>query len=223
MSNAQTSSIIKHLSAVEFNLAIQTPGVIVDVRTEKEFNAGHINKAVNISTNDPKIVNKLLALKKDEAIYLYCYSGARSRHVAIFLEKQGYTKIYNLRRGIIEWKQSKLPLEVEKVAEAPVPDKMSIEEFDKTLASESLVFVDFYAPWCLPCKQMMPMMDELEKEYAGKIKLVRVNADASSDLFKKIDASTVPFLVLYKNGKPVYTKNGKTEKSELKTTFDKYL
>lgn len=215
----EVASIVKHVSAKDFFLQIKNPGVVIDVRTDREFFAGHIENAVNISTSDPQIVQKLLAYDKNLPIYLYCYSGSRSRHVAIFLEKQGYTSIYNLRRGTIEWKQENLPLVKSDVPTVEVPDKMSIDDFDKVVASEKLVFVDFYAPWCLPCKQMMPMIDELKDEYKGKVAVVKVNADASSELFRKINAGTVPYLVLYKNGIPVFSKSGKVEKDEITKVF----
>jgi len=62
---------------------------------------------------------------------------------------------------------------------------MKIGAYNRLLQSDSLVFIDFYAPWCGPCRKMMPMMDSLKVSYHKKLKIVKINSDASKKLMKE--------------------------------------
>jgi len=96
---------------------------------------------------------------------------------------------------------------------------MEYEELARFIESGKPVFVDFYALWCGPCRTMMPTIDELKLKYHGKINIVKVNVDASKKLVKEMKIQSVPYLVLYNGGKPVYTKNGLTARDELEKAF----
>ena len=224
-SYAQSSNSMKNVSAVEFKSLIEkAPGVLIDTRTQKEFNAGFIKGAELYSLVDPQIAAKLLRLPKDKTIYTYCYSGARSKKVANFLAQNGYTNIVNLQGGIIDWNRNKFT--VEKPANAALQaqeNQFSAETYNATVSKDKLVFVDFYAPWCAPCKAMMPYINELQKEYAGKVTIVKVNADASRDLMMKKNIRGIPFLELYKNGQQVWSKAGAVSKQDLINLFEEYL
>jgi len=96
---------------------------------------------------------------------------------------------------------------------------MELDEFNALINSGELVFVDFYAPWCAPCRKMIPMIDSLKTEYKGQIAVVKINADASKKLMKSLSIQSVPNLILYKNGKSLFTHTGIISKSELENVF----
>ncbi len=76
---------------------------LIDVRTPAEFNQGHIKKAININLYSGSFIIEFDKLKKDQAVYLYCRTGRRSRTASRKLAKRGFTKIYDLQGGIMNW------------------------------------------------------------------------------------------------------------------------
>lgn len=75
-------------------------------------------------------------------------------------------------------------------------------EFDQKLASEKLLLVDFWAPWCGPCKMLAPVIEELANEYLGKVTVAKVNTDECTDLAVRYGIQSIPTVILFKNGKP---------------------
>ena len=90
---------------------------------------------------------------------------------------------------------------------------------ERVIKSSKPVLVDFYAPWCAPCRKMMPMIDSLKTEYKDKVTIVKINVDASKKLMKELSIVSVPYLVLYHKGIILYSKYGLTEKQELEKVF----
>lgn len=84
---------------------------IVDVRTEEEFGRGHLKNAINIDFFDENYLDYFAKFNKKEPIYLYCRSGRRSNDVANELKKIGFEEVYDLKGGLIEWKQNNFELE----------------------------------------------------------------------------------------------------------------
>ncbi|WMJ23279.1 thioredoxin [Paludicola sp. MB14-C6] len=72
---------------------------------------------------------------------------------------------------------------------------------DEVLESEIPVLVDFYADWCGPCKMLAPIMDEIAKEYASTVKVVKLNIDEVTDVASEYGVMSIPTLILFKNGK----------------------
>lgn len=83
---------------------------VLDVRTEAEYKTGFIGEAENISSGEVAKKIDSLASHKDEDVLVYCQSGARSASVAKLLVKNGFTKVNNLRGGIMAWKNAGLPV-----------------------------------------------------------------------------------------------------------------
>jgi thioredoxin 1 len=75
------------------------------------------------------------------------------------------------------------------------------EEFEQKLASENLLLVDFWAPWCGPCKMLAPVLDELANEYFGKVTVVKVNTDECPEVAARYGIQSIPTVILFKNGK----------------------
>ena len=75
--------------------------------------------------------------------------------------------------------------------------------------------LDFWAPWCGPCHVMAPVLEEIEKELAGKIEIEKINVDENSDKASKYGVMSIPTYILEKDGKEVGRKIGVTAKAEL--------
>jgi len=212
---------VKQVNSIEFEKLIKdSSGTLLDVRTLGEFKNGHIKEAGQLNYYALDFRQKLLLLPKNQPIYLYCNTGYRSQRTAEILVKNGYKDVYNLEHGILEWNLKNLPVLVEPDAKPDIENKMEMDEFNALINSEKLVFVDFYAPWCAPCRKMMPMMDSLKTEYKDKVTIVKINVDASKKLMKELGIVSVPYLVLYYKGIILYSKNGLTEKQELEKVFN---
>ena len=211
---------VKQVNSIEFEKLIKdSSGTLLDVRTLGEFKNGHIKEAGQLNYYALDFRQKLLLLPKNQPIYLYCNTGYRSQRTAEILVKNGYKDVYNLEHGILEWNLKNLPVLVEPDAKPDIENKMEMDEFNALINSEKLVFIDFYAPWCAPCRKMMPMIDSLKTEYKDKVTIVKINVDASKKLMKELGIVSVPYLVLYHKGIILYSKYGLTEKQELEKVF----
>ena len=93
----------------------------------------------------------------------------------------------------------------------------------EVLQSELPVLVDFYADWCGPCKMMAPVIDELEKEYAGKIKVGKVDGDADEDLAGEYGVMSIPMFGIFKGGKLVDSAIGAIPKASLEEKIVKAI
>lgn len=92
------------LSPDEFKSQINDKKVqLVDVRTAREYGSGHIQGAKNIDFYSGKFAAEFNKLKKDKPVYVYCRTGARSRHAANKLADLGFKEIYDLKGGIVRW------------------------------------------------------------------------------------------------------------------------
>jgi thioredoxin len=223
LSCAQNSEVLQ-IDSREFQRLIQTyKGVLLDVRTRSEFSNGHIENSGNLNYYALDFRKKLELLPKDQAIYLYCNTGYRSEKAAEMLLDMGYTKVYNLQHGIMEWELNNFKVVVEPDARPDLDYKMEPEEFAELIASGELLFIDFYAPWCGPCLTMMPIIDSLKVEYHANVQIVKINADASKKLVKELQLIGVPYLALYYRGNLLFTKNGAMARTELTSLLDQNI
>ena len=103
-----------------------------------------------------------------------------------------------------------------------------IEITDENFAQEvcketTLTLVDFWATWCGPCRKLSPMLDELAKDYDGKVKFVKIKADENLQTAQKYSISGVPCLLVFKNGEPVERMVNIVPKSTIIANLDKHL
>lgn len=89
------------------------------------------------------------------------------------------------------------------------------ENFDKTINGAETVLVDFWAPWCGPCKMLGPVFEEAEKEVNGKAVLAKINVDEQQDLAVRFGVTSIPTLILFKNGKEVKRSLGFIDKTKI--------
>jgi thioredoxin 1 len=98
------------------------------------------------------------------------------------------------------------------------------ETFDtEVLKAAEPVLVDFWAPWCGPCKMLAPTVDALATDYAGRVRVVKVNTDVSRKAAMNYRIEGIPTLLLFKGGQPVERVVGLQPKDRLAATLDKHL
>jgi len=97
---------------------------------------------------------------------------------------------------------------------------MRIEEFNRILKTSKMpVVVEFWAPWCGPCKMMAPSLNKVSQEFNGEVKLMKVNADESSDLLRSLKVMSIPTILAYRQGELVMRKAGAQPESVLREWF----
>ncbi len=96
--------------------------------------------------------------------------------------------------------------------------------FEKeVLNSELITVVDFWAPWCGPCRKMGPILDEIAEEFKDKIKVVKINTDENLKTATEYQISSLPSLFIFKNGEPKETMIGLMPKSAIVSNIQKYV
>lgn len=88
------------------------------------------------------------------------------------------------------------------------------------LQSEVPVLVDFWAPWCGPCRAIAPVLDQIAEEYAGKVKIVKMNVDENQNIPTQFGVRGIPTLMVFKGGERVATKVGALAKAQLGSFID---
>jgi thioredoxin 1 len=94
---------------------------------------------------------------------------------------------------------------------------------DEVLDSELPVLVDFWAPWCGPCRMVAPVVDEISQQYAGRIKVVKMNTDENPEVASTYGIRSIPTLMVFKGGTRVDMVVGAVPKTTLATTLERHL
>jgi thioredoxin 1 len=87
--------------------------------------------------------------------------------------------------------------------------------FDQTVASSSALLVDFWAPWCGPCRMIAPVIEEIGKELAGKVTVAKVNVDEAPGIAGAHNVTSIPTLMIFKNGQLADRSTGLASKAAL--------
>ena len=102
-----------------------------------------------------------------------------------------------------------------------VKEITSAKEFEQeVLDSANPVFVDFWAEWCGPCRAVSPAVEELSKDYDGRVDFVKVNVDQNNELAQKYNVFSIPTLAIFSNGQVIAQKSGASPKESIRTYID---
>ena len=209
---AQTSKNIQLLEAPAFAEKIKnTPNAqILDVRTPQEFAGDHIENAKNINWLNADFATNAATLNNTKPVFVYCKAGSRSNKAAAKLEEMGFTNIYDLQGGILKWEATGLSKPSDKLV------GINRQQFEALLNSDKKVLINFFAPWCAPCKKMEPYISKMQKENSDKVVIVRLNADDNKTIMKELKVEELPTLLLYENKNLKWKSSGFVSEEDLK-------
>jgi thioredoxin 1 len=101
---------------------------------------------------------------------------------------------------------------------------LSDSTFDEEVkGSSEPILVDFWAEWCGPCKMIAPTLEEISRDYAGKLKIAKLNVDDSPDVARRFEVMSIPTLILFKDGEPVQRLVGAKGKNQLVQEIEPFL
>ena len=105
-----------------------------------------------------------------------------------------------------------------------MPKHVTEKDFqNEVLDSDIPVMVDFWAEWCFPCKTISPLVDELAKEYSGKLKVVKIDVDSNNRIAADYMIMSIPSLLIFKGGKVVDTIRGAVPKKTIQEHIEKVV
>jgi len=185
---------------------------LLDVRTPEEFGVEHLENANNVNVNSPDFATKAAQYDKSKPIFVYCKVGGRSAQAADKLVAMGFTEVYNLEGGIMKWTTAGMP----KAGQTAKTGGMTVEDYQKLLASDKKVLINFTAVWCAPCQKMKPYILKMQEEMKDQVKIVRVDADENKGLTEAMKIEGLPMIIIYENGKEVWRNLGYISEEDLK-------
>jgi len=212
----QPSDKAKTITPAEYSQALSQHknAQLLDVRTSEEFSRGHLDKAQNLDWYEKDaFAAKASKLDKSKPVFVYCAAGARSKKAADKLSEMGFSQVYDLQGGYVKWSAQGFG------DSGNGNDKgigMSLKEYDGLIKSGEKVLVNFFAPWCEPCKKMEPYLVKMVQERQD-IKIVRLNTDGNKTLMKDLKIDGLPRLILYVKGKETWKHDGFISEEDLKT------
>lgn len=177
---------------------------ILDARSAEEFDQAHLPQAIQIDPTVEDYERQLDRFIKSEPVFIYSIQTGRSTQVANLLAERGFETIYVLSPGISAWIGAGYPVEVS----VQNKNRIVLDDFKTILKSQEYVLVDFGSNYCPPCKKVIPVLDSLNSRSNHNIKTVLIEIDANPDIIKDFKITSIPTLILYKDGEPIWKKIG---------------
>lgn len=214
--HSQQAGLVETVTANQFayELKQSTNPQLLDVRTAEEYNGQHIEGAQNLDWNAANFEAQVQKLDPTKPVFVYCLSGGRSKKAAGKLAELGFKKIIELNGGILKWNAAGYAEPSAKIV------GMCSQEYEELVKANPKILVNFYAEWCAPCKKMAPYMLQIQKEMAGKITVVRLNADEHKTLINQLKIDELPALFYYDNQKEVWKHSGFMSESDLRAKLN---
>jgi len=131
------------------------------------------------------------------------------------LERIKQAKLQEMMRNVVGEKQEKLALSK--------PVEVTDETFKETIQNHPLVVVDCWAPWCGPCRMVAPLIEEMARDYAGRILFGKLNVDENPKVATQYQTMSIPTLLVFKNGKLVDRIVGAMPRQMLEPKITHYL
>lgn len=100
---------------------------------------------------------------------------------------------------------------------------MSFNEFEKILSENKLMFVDFFASWCGPCKMFAPVVEKISQKYDDRVTVLKVDIDENSEIAEKYSIQSVPTSILFKDAAVVERVSGMIPESQCSSLIEKHL
>tara|TARA_R110001632_G_scaffold53729_2_gene132100 strand:- start:110 stop:406 length:297 start_codon:yes stop_codon:yes gene_type:complete len=98
-----------------------------------------------------------------------------------------------------------------------------MSDFNEIINSDKPTLVDFWAPWCSPCRTMTPIIEETKSELGDKANVLKVNVDDNKEVSVKYNVRSIPTVILFKNGNPVWRQSGVVQKNVLINEVNKVV
>ena len=123
---------------------------------------------------------------------------------------------------ILALRQRKMALQTQRGHQA-IPILLSDSNFSSEVSKHSVIVVDFWAPWCGPCRMVGPVIEQLATEYAGKVTFGKLNVDENPLVSNTFGIRSIPTILVFHKGKPVDGLLGAVPKSHIEAKFKPYL
>ncbi|KAA9341059.1 thioredoxin domain-containing protein [Larkinella humicola] len=216
--NAGSNSLVS-FEAFEAKLAqAGQRAQILDARSEEEFQQNHLKGASSFNVADEAdFQKKIKNLNRENPVFIYSIANGRSGQLARRLREAGFKDVTELPGGLSKWIGSG------RSVESTVGAGLTLAAYQTQLKSEKLVLVDFGSRYCGSCKKLAPIVDEIEKEQAANVKVIRIEAYENKALVKELGITSLPTLVLYKGNQAVWKKAGVTPKGEIQASISESL
>lgn len=101
--------------------------------------------------------------------------------------------------------------------------ELDASSFDKAISESPICLVDFWADWCIPCRRVAPILEELSKEYEGRVEFYKLNVDENPEIASKYKITSIPTMIIFKEGQPIDKIVGALPKQSIKEKIDKNL
>ena len=189
-------------------------------RTPEEYNSGYIEGAMLINFYDSDFNQKINLLDKTKPVFVYCKAGGRSAEAAKKMRNAGINTVFELSGGMTGWENAGKPV-VKRLSDPNLKTEKksghlySKSDFDSVIKKSSVVVIDFYAKWCLSCRKMNPILEELSKEYSGKVTFCKVEVDEANEFCKQMSVEAPPVLKVFVSGVETNAASGFQTKEQI--------
>jgi rhodanese-related sulfurtransferase len=178
---------------------------VLDARSPQEFAINHIENAINVNLRDSVATEALISrLNPAYPSFTYSINNGRSAALAAKLTAKGFSHVYELPGGLANWVGAGYKLKTTETTGVSI-DK---QEFSKLVNSHNVVLVDFGSKFCGGCRQLIPVLNSLEKSYSKSIKILRFELEKNPEIIRDQKINSLPTLILYKKGNPIWQNKG---------------